>query len=105
MLLKSAVALLLLTSSAAIADTAASTGVSKRLAKILAHSDGSTEQSVYKVKSVHEEYELLAALGLKPGKQSLIIKKKPYDVVKGIDERTGLTREVWFDISSFYPEF
>jgi hypothetical protein len=99
------VALLALTSSVAIAENAPPTSVSKHLAKILTRGDGNSEQTAYRVKSVHEEYELLAALGLKPGKQSLVLKKKPYDVVEGTDERTGATREVWFDISSFYPEF
>jgi len=78
---------------------------SKHISKILSRGDGASEESAYKVKSVHEEYEILAALGLTPGKQSLVQKKKPYDVIEATDQRTGATREVWFDIGSFYPEF
>jgi predicted RNA-binding protein associated with RNAse of E/G family len=52
---------------------------------------------------VHEEYEIAAALGLKVVEQSLIDGKTPYDMLKAVDG-DGNTRELWFDISSFYPE-
>ena len=77
---------------------------SKHIAKILAAADGASENSAYKVNSVHEEYEILAALRLSPKVQSLVVKQKPYDVIEAADE-TGATRKIWFDISSFYPEF
>ena len=79
-------------------------GPSKHIAKVLAANDGTTEQTAYKVRSVKDEYEVLAALKLTPKVQSLVMKKKPYDLIEAADE-TGATRKVWFDISSFYPEF
>jgi hypothetical protein len=90
------------TSAAGAGDPPA--GTSKHIAKILAAADGATEQSAYKVSSVHDEYQIIAALRLTPKVQSLVIKKKPYDVIEAADE-TGATRKIWFDISSFYPEF
>lgn len=78
--------------------------VSKDVEKALSRADGESDRTAYKVKSVEEEYEILAALGLRPGSQSLVVGKKPYDVIQASDPRTGATRQVWFDISSFYPE-
>jgi hypothetical protein len=78
--------------------------LSKHIAKIVAANNGMTEQTAYKVRSVKEEYQVLAALKLTPKVQSLVLKKKPYDVIQAADE-TGATREIWFDISAFYPEF
>ena len=96
---------LALTSAVAVGQpTLPSASVSKHIAKILSRGDGTSDQSAYKVKSVREEYQILAALGLTAGKQSLVIRKKPYDVIEASDPRTGATREVWFDIGSFYPE-
>ena len=77
---------------------------SKHIAKILAGADGATETTAYKVSSVGDEYEIIAALKLTPKVQSLVVKKKPYDIIEAADQ-TGATRKIWFDISSFYPEF
>ena len=77
---------------------------SKHISKIMARADGTTEQTAYKVQSVHDEYEILAALQLSPKVQSLVIKKKAYDVIEAVDQ-SGASRKVWFDISSFYPGF
>lgn len=87
---------------ASAADQSASP--SKHISKILAAADGASEETAYKVSSVHEEYEILAALRLVPKVQSLVVKKKPYDVIEAADE-AGAARKIWFDISSFYPEF
>jgi len=78
---------------------------SKHVAKILSRGDGTSEETAYKVGSVHDEYEVLSALGLTSEQQSLVIKKKPYDVLRAKDPKTGAVRDIWFDISSFYPEF
>ena len=56
-----------------------------------------------KVEGVKEEYQIADALSLKIQSQSLIVQKKPYDMFDATNE-AGVTREVWFDISSFYPE-
>ena len=87
---------------ASAADQSASP--SKHIAKILSATDGATQETAYKVSSVHEEYQVIAALKLTPKVQSLVVKNKPYDVIEAADE-TGATRKIWFDISSFYPEF
>ncbi len=78
--------------------------VSKHIAKILSRSDGLSERTAYRVSSVHDEYEVLKALGLTSDKQSLVQTRKPYDVLETKDPRTGALRVLWFDISSFYPE-
>lgn len=75
-----------------------------RIARLLASTDGSTKEKAFKVKSVEEEYEILAALKLKPGSQDLVIgeDRHPYDMISAVDGATGRQREVWFDIRSFY---
>jgi hypothetical protein len=88
--------------SAAVAEPAA---LPERIAKILSRGDGKSQQTAYKVKSVHEEYQVVAALALQAGGQSLVVNKKPYDLIEGTDPQTGAKRDVWFDISAFYPEF
>ena len=98
------IGLIFLSGAAAAQPESPPAGPSKHIAKVMAAADGATEQSAYKVKTVHDEYEILAALRLTPKVQSLVIKKKPYDVIEATDE-TGATRNVWFDIGSFYPEF
>jgi hypothetical protein len=97
--------LILSNSTLLTAASALPNSQSKHITKILSRGDGRSEQTAYKVRSVRDEYEILEALGLKPGKQSLVIRKKPYDVLEATDPTTGATRELWFDISSFYPEF
>ena len=92
--------------SVAVAQPAAPTAnIPKNIAKVLSRGDGASEQTAYKVRSVQEEYQVLHALNLTPGKQSLVLKKKAYDVIEATDERTGVMHEVWFDISSFAPGF
>jgi hypothetical protein len=92
-----------LASGLAISAPASAQGTpSKRIAKLLASTDGQSMETAYKVRSAREEYQVLAALGLQPGKQSLITAKKAYDRLDATDTRTGEQRTVWFDISSFY---
>ena len=91
-----------LSCSTALAQPTASP---ERIAKILSRGDGISQQTAYKVKSVREEYQVVAALGLEPGSQSLVVNNKPYDVIEATDPRTGAKRDVWFDISSFYGAF
>ncbi len=77
---------------------------SDRIAQLIASTDGRTKETAFKVKSVAEEYQILAALKLKPGSQDLIIgpDRHPYDMLTATDSATGADREVWFDIKSFY---
>lgn len=91
----------LLASTAAQAHTPS---IPKRLQKIIAQADGLTPATAFKVSSVKQEYEIMSALGLKPHSQALIIKDKPFDKLTATDD-AGKTREVWFDISSFYGAF
>jgi hypothetical protein len=78
--------------------------VSKRIAKMMAKADGASADTAFKVGSVRDEYEIARALGLNVESQSLVIKKRPYDVLKGKDA-AGNQRELWFDISTIYPMF
>jgi len=75
-----------------------------RIAKILKKSDGRSQATAYRVRSVREEYEILRVFGLEPGVQSLTIgsNNKPYDRIEAKNPKTGETVELWFDISSFY---
>jgi len=91
---------LLLVAQAAQADPT----MSKHIAKLLAAHDGKTRENAIKVGSVPEEYQVAAALGLKVVRQALDEKeKKPYDRLTVVDA-SGAISELWFDISSFYPE-
>jgi hypothetical protein len=94
-----------LLASVASAQSSQSTAVSKHIVKILSSADGATQATAYKVSSVHEEYEVLAALHLTPKDQALVVGKKPCDAITAIVPATGAERKLWFDISSFYPEF
>jgi len=78
--------------------------VSKHIAKIMARSDGLSEATAFKVSGVQDEYEIAAALGVKVTSQSLVLKKKAYDVLDCTDAE-GKSVTLWFDINSFYPEF
>jgi hypothetical protein len=74
-----------------------------RIARMLAEADGSGADKAWRVRNIREEYQLVDALGLCPGGQSLMMNgNRPYDVLRAIDPRTGAERELWFDISSFY---
>ena len=88
----------------ATASNSEPVSVPKRIQKMMGKGDGLTAASAFKVSSVRDEYEIARALNLKIQSQSLIIQKKPFDMMKCASE-TGETRELWFDISSFYPEF
>jgi hypothetical protein len=104
--MKKSLALIALVAWAANAQPVASpTKVSGHIAKIISRTDGRTQQTAFKIASVHEEYEVLKALGLTPKSQALVEKAKPYDVFTAVDPATSSERDVWFDISSFYPEF
>jgi hypothetical protein len=108
MLRRFAALALALVATAAAAAAAAPPGVapSKHIAKIMAHADGASAETAYKVGSIREEYEIVRALGLEVESQALVeAKKKPYDVLTVRDPRGGGTRALWFAIGSFYPEF
>jgi hypothetical protein len=80
----------------------------KDIVRALASGDGKTRQTAYVIDAkdeaggVAKEYAILRYLELKPGMQSLVADKKPYDVIEVTDSRTGETRKVWFDISGFF---
>ena len=75
----------------------------RRIASLLAATNGATAETAFHVRSIREEYEILGALGLCPEMQSLIQQgRHPYDMLSARDPRTGATRELWFDISSFF---
>lgn len=95
-----------LVGSAANAQSSApATTIPQHIAKIVSRADGKMPDTAYRVGSVQEEYEILKVLGLTSKSQALVVKKKPYDVLTAVDPATGSERQVWFDISSFYPEF
>jgi hypothetical protein len=74
-----------------------------RIDKILATRDGKSEATAYKVKSVGDEYKVLARLNLRPGTQALIRRgAKAYDLLTATDPVTGTSKQIWFNISSFY---
>ena len=79
---------------------------SDHIAKIMARADGASPETAYKVASVRDEYEIVAALGLTVKSQALVMRgKKAYDLLEVADPRDGSPRRLWFDINSFYPEF
>jgi len=76
---------------------------SRRIDQLLASADGASAATAYRVRNIGEEYQILAALGLCPHQQSLVMNgRKPYDVLRAIDSRTGAERELWFDIGAFF---
>ena len=79
--------------------------ISKRIAKVMAERDGNSCATGYKVRSVGEEYQVLAALQLEPRQQALVSGKKPCDLLTAFDPKTGREREVWFDISAFFGAY
>jgi hypothetical protein len=78
---------------------------SKHIVKIMARGDGRSAETAYKVSSIRDEYEIARALGLEVTSQGLVSLKRPYDVLTVRDPRDGSTREIWFDIGSFFPGF
>jgi len=89
---------------ATVPGSAEPPAASKHIQKIMAKGDGLTEATAFKASSVRDEYEIAAALGVKVHSQALVLMKKPYDLLEG-EDATGQKRELWFDISGFYPEF
>lgn len=105
-MIKTFVVVVLISAAANAQLSAPPTDHSKYIAKIISSGDGKAPDSAYKVGSVDEEYEIIKALGLTPKLQALVVKKKKsYDLLTAFDPATGIERDVWFDISSFYPEF
>lgn len=78
--------------------SAATPAIPKRIVKIMGKGDGVSKGTAYRVSSVKQEYEILAALGLEPVSQALVVDGKTYDLLTARDPRTGAEREVWFQI-------
>ncbi len=95
---------LLLTALIAPPGSAQAPLVPKHIQKIMAKADGATPETAFKVASVRDEYQIIAALGLTPRSQSLVIQKRAYDVLTVTNDR-GETRQLWFDISRFYSTY
>ncbi|QVM83196.1 DUF4919 domain-containing protein [Novosphingobium decolorationis] len=97
----------LIAPTGALADNTATTQpgaaqVPKSIAKILAKGDGATPETAYKVRSVKQEYQVLAAFGMQRRRQALVMQDKPYDRIEATHPETGETRTFWFDISAFF---
>jgi hypothetical protein len=93
----------LLVSLAAPAGADGAPAPSGHVQQLLQQTDGASAERAFKVKSVPEEYEILRALGLKPGIQSLVSDHgRMYDLLTVTDPRTGQERKLWFDINSFF---
>jgi hypothetical protein len=76
---------------------------SKHVQQLLQQTDGATAERAFKVNGVREEYEIVRALGLKPGMQSLLSDHgRMYDLLTVTDPKTGQQRKLWFDINSFF---
>ncbi len=75
-----------------------------RIAQLITSTDGSTKEKAFEVRSVGEEYAILAALKLRVKSQALVVGKDghAYDMLTATDPMTGKDREIWFDIKSFY---
>jgi hypothetical protein len=70
---------------------------------MLAATDGSAPERAWRVRSIREEYQIIDALGLCPRVQSLVTqRRRPYDLQRVVDPRSGAERELWFDISAFF---
>jgi hypothetical protein len=75
----------------------------RRITELLAATDGASAARAFHVRNIPEEYEIVGALGLCTTMQSLIEQNnRPYDMLSTVDPRSGATRELWFDISSFF---
>jgi hypothetical protein len=83
--------------------TPSSAPPSRRIAQLLASATGASAATAYRVRNIGEEYQILDALGLCPQMQALTMPNNhPYDVLTGVDPRTGESRDLWFDIASFF---
>jgi hypothetical protein len=73
------------------------------LNSIMGDKDGHSAAQAFKVVSVHEEYQTLSLLGLKPQEQALsTIDGHAYDVMDTIDSDTSEKVKIWFQIDSFF---
>jgi hypothetical protein len=97
-----ALALALASGNSAAPSAAPAPAPSKHIAKIMARADGASPETAYRVSSVRDEYEIVRSLGLEVRSQSLVHRKKMYDVLEVADPRDGSVRQLWFDISRFY---
>ena len=75
----------------------------RRIADLLASTNGANAAAAFRVRSISEEYEILGALGLCPHMQALTQNgRRSYDVLTAIDPATGAARVLWFDITAFF---
>lgn len=75
----------------------------EELAQVKAGELGATRETAIKVSSVAKEYKIVRSLGLELVSQALAVHdRKAYDILTVSDPRSGKTRKLWFDISSFY---
>jgi hypothetical protein len=63
---------------------------------------GASAITAIKVSNVPEEYKIARKMKLRALSQSLVTQERSYDVLNCLD-KSGKPRELWFDISSFYP--
>jgi hypothetical protein len=75
----------------------------KLLQALLSTGDGKTAETAYRVLTVKEEYLIMKELGYTVSSQSLMsIKGNHYDVLSGVDKKTGKEVELYFEIGSFF---
>ena len=76
---------------------------SNHIQQLLQETDGSTKERAFKVTNVAEEYQIVRALGLRRGSQALISDHgRMYDRLTVTDPKTHKSRDLWFDINSFF---
>ena len=75
----------------------------KLLEALLTSGDGKTGKTAFFVLSIGEEYSIMRQLGYKPNSQALLsVGDRMFDLLRGIDTKTGNEVSVYFDITSFY---
>jgi len=68
--------------------------------------DGLSPETSYKVLAISEEYAICLILGLKVNRQSVVDRNgTSYDVLEVAQPGDSTTKQLWFDISAFYPTF
>ncbi len=75
--------------------------VPRSIAKLLSRYDGQAAATAYKVRNVRQEYQILAAIGMSPERQRLVMQGGTFDVITAVHPQTGARRDIWFRISSF----
>ena len=95
-----AFALVLLISTPIHAQTNPAPSKAPEVAAAIA--DGSSAATAIKVSDVPAEYKIARKMNLRVQSQSLVTEGGSYDILNCIDE-AGKPRELWFDISSFFP--